>query len=204
MRVQTEVIAWNKPLTALTTVMPRGREPCHPAADTALCDLEVKRQTDESTIWTACQLCSPADRTFLACDLDGTISPQVPSPLPAAFTGLMLLEGLVRPNEHPITLIVEIGPLIDECKIRDGKRCSAPLWAARGLGNLLHTRYTLASLDHCLGRRQCGLAGADTVEELCHYAQGDAVLSIVRRKRLLESSRAGRLPLLSPHDALDA
>src|SRR2546430_5512015 len=41
-------------------------------------------------------------------------------------SGLMLLEGLVRPNEHPITLIVEIGPFIDECEIRDGKRCSAP------------------------------------------------------------------------------
>ena len=58
------------------------------------------------------------DRTA---EFDTAIDPEGFLALPAAFAGLKTLEGGTRPDEDPVTLVVEIGTVVDEVEVGEAK-----------------------------------------------------------------------------------
>ena len=101
--------------------MPGGREAGDPASETAAALPEVKGQAGEPPIGPLGQGSPAAKGAYLTTELDAAIDPEVFLALSAGFAGLTTLEGGIRPQEDPVSLVVEIGALIDELKVREDK-----------------------------------------------------------------------------------
>ena len=117
----TRRFSGKEPFPTASTPMPGGREAGDPASETAAALPEVKGQAGEPPIGPLGQGSPTAKGAYLTTELDAAIDPEVFLALSAGFAGLTTLEGGIRPQEDPVSLVVEIGALIDELKVREDK-----------------------------------------------------------------------------------
>lgn len=103
-----------------------------------------------------------------------------------------------RSSKYMASLIVEIGPLIDELEI--GMRILRP---GHGTRQLIELSYGRDARRHCI-RFSLGLAVRLLAQKSTDSAQRVAVLEIVLDQPSFPRSVAGLLPVLAPDDAFDA
>lgn len=120
----------------------------------------------------------------------------------AVSSGLAPLEVRIGPDIDLISLVVEIGTVIDEGKVGNDEIGSAPLWATRRRSKLFDVRDRIASLAGRLDGVRHAMIVTEGIEALRHRAQGKTVFYVVGEELMFKDRGLGCLPLSPPHDAL--
>src|SRR5262249_47540465 len=100
-------------------------------------------------------------------------------------------------------LVIKIGTLVDEVELRDGEISFTPLPAAPLWVKLLHPSDLGSCVVCALVFRSSRAVGANGIQELGHFLQGNTVLQVVRCELVFEPRCACCFPLSPPHDALN-
>ena len=112
------------------------------------------------------------------------------------------LEVRICPDIDFISLVVEIGTVIDEGKIGNDEIGSAPFSAARRRIERFHVGDRISIIAGRLSVVRPEAMVTEDMEELRHLAQRQTVFHVVGRELLFEGCGFGCLPLSPPHDAL--